>query len=155
MMKSGIGVKGFVTVEMYEKGELIQRKEIRNLVTDLGKEFFAAKIFETPFDSDGFVGVEELPFIRDIGIGSGTAPPFTTDEELANQLERLPIIQESLVGNELTYFTEFIEEVGTGQINEVGLFTNDGVMVCRTLLQEPFTKTPERFINVSWRLVIG
>lgn len=155
MMKSGIDVKGFVTVEMYERNKLIQRKEIRNLVTDLGKEFFAAKIFETPFDSDGFVDVEELPFIRDIAIGSGTAPPFTTNTELSNQLEILPIIQEGLIGNEITYFTEFIEEVGTGQINEVGLFLNDGIMICRTLLQEPFNKTPERFINVSWRLQIG
>ena len=155
MMRNQIGVKGFVTVEMYERGELIQRKDITNLVTDLGKEFFAAKIFETPFDSDGFVDIQELPFINDIGIGSGSTPPLTANTELATELERLPIIQENLDGNEITYFTEFIEEVGTGQVNEVGLFLNDGTMVCRTLLQEPFNKTPERFINVTWRLVIG
>ena len=151
MTTESVDIKGFVTVEMFENNQLIQTLEVRNLLVRSGKDLFANMIFGT------FTGVDEseVPFIRDISIGSGTTAPVVANTDMQSELARLPFIQKNINQNILTYFTTFGEGVGTGSVNEVGLFTNEGVLVCRTILSNTFDKTANRFINISWRLQIG
>ena len=151
MSSESIGIKGFVTVDMYENDQLIQHVEVRNLLVRGGKDLFANMIFGTFTGEDE----EDVPFIRDISIGSGTTAPVVANTDMESQLARLPFVQKDIDQNLLTYFTTFSEGVGTGSVNEVGLFTNEGVLVCRTILSNTFEKTANRFINISWRLQIG
>lgn len=137
-------VKGIVTVELGQNGRIIQSKQQKNLVTTEGRIILAKRIFGDLTQS-----------ISHIALGDGNAPATVSDQLLDNELTRGAISTFDRTNNQLIYFTTFAEGVGTGTIREVGLFANNGSLVCRSVLQTEFFKTNISFLNIRWRLQIG
>ncbi len=59
------------------------------------------------------------------------------------------------VKNKVHFISTFLGGVGTGTIREVGLFTNNDLLICKTVLSSPFTKSPTDYLIVNWKIQIG
>lgn len=70
-----------------------------------------------------------------IAVGSGSTPPALADHALQSEIARVPlsIPGGEQVDNAITFHADFPPGVGTGEIREVGLFTQatGGIMITR------------------------
>lgn len=145
MITDKIKFEGRVTAELYEKTDLIQRIEQPNLVVDTGKAYLVNKILSN-----------DLPPIDRIAIGSGSTFPLDSDETLRDQTAITTILFKQIEDlNVLTFISTFPEGVGSGDIREVGLFTDDNTMICRTTFSTPFNKQPSQFLTITWKLQVA
>lgn len=149
MIEEEIKVTGVVDIELYSaNGELKHQETINNLVTTAGKNFIVRKIINDAED------------IGSIGIGSGTTPATLTDVELESELANVAVrfqFIDTIETNILFNVSTFEENVGTGTIREVGLFSDSSPqkLLCRTVVSTPFVKDATDYLNVSWKIKIG
>jgi hypothetical protein len=148
-MKENLQIAGIVDLELVSKDGLVKYKNtINNLTTIAGKNLAVRRL----------LGDQET--ISSIGIGSGTTAAADTDtsleSSLANEDIRFQFI-DSINNNILVNSTTFAENVGTGTINEVGLFSNSSPqkLLCRAIVNTPFEKAATDYLNVSWKIKIG
>lgn len=145
MISDKIKFEGHVTAELYEQSDLIQKIEQPNLVVDTGKIYLANQILNG-----------DQPLIDRIGIGSGSSVPLDSDEVLDEQTAITTILFKQIEDlNVLTFISTFPEGIGSGDIREVGLFTDDNTMICRTTFSTPFNKQPSQFLNITWKLQVA
>lgn len=146
-MKEHLDVTGTVKLRLHDKeGNLIMSMSTNNLVTTAGKNFIVRKINNDAEDIDS------------ISIGSGTTAPTLTDSDVETELANNSVLFQSVDTvntNEILFTTTFEENVGTGTINEVGLFTDSNTLVCRTVLSSPFEKSASEYLTVTWKIKIG
>jgi len=149
MMKDTFNIIGVPTIELYDSnGVLKQSLTQRNLIVDTGKEYFLRKIF------DRFTGTE--PLLEVIAVGSGTTPPTTADTGLESQIGTSTVSEYTFQSsNEITLLTGFIQGIGTGTINELGLLATDGTLISRIVVDTTFNKGPADFLNVNWSFQVG
>jgi len=149
MIEDNIKIEGVVTVELFGSDHVLKYSDtVHNLVTTAGKNFIVRKI-------KGDVEVIEL-----ISIGSGTTPATITDtamETLLAQNNVLFTFVDTVNTNVLVNTTTFEEGIGTGTVNEIGLFSDSSPrkLLCRTVVPTPFVKSPTDYLNVSWKIKIG
>jgi hypothetical protein len=155
MINDSITVKGNVDITLFDKdGNVKQHEYVKNLVTTLGKNFIARKLV------DSFIEGVSPDKIQKIGIGIGTTAANVADTTLANQVQINNTHNQTVDNvntNQASYITTFLENQPAVQrtISEVGLFTNNDVMVCRTVLSSTFTKATTDYLVVNWTLQIG
>lgn len=146
-MKEHLDVTGTVKLRLHDReGNLIMSMATNNLVTTAGKNFIVRKINNDAEDIDS------------ISIGSGTTAPALTDSDVETELANNSVLFQSVDTvntNEILFTTTFEENVGTGTINEVGLFTDSNTLVCRTVLSSPFEKSASEYLTVTWKIKIG
>lgn len=146
-MKEHLDVTGTVKLRLHDKeGNLIMSMSTNNLVTTAGKNFIVRKINNDAEDIDS------------ISIGSGTTAPTLTDSDVETELANAAVLFQSVDTvntNEILFTTTFVENVGTGTINEVCLFTDSNILVCRTVLSNAFEKTSSDYLTVTWKIKIG
>lgn len=154
-----ISVRGKVTISIKRPHQELEEFTIPNLVTNVGKEFIARRVFRP---TDETVTAD----FGQIGIGSGNTPPSADQLDLQGAITRIKSIDyKELVGNELNFITTFADtatdtliDTSSGlpvPVNEIGLFTDGGNMICRTVLSEPFTKNESDLLSVFWKIEIG
>lgn len=148
-MIENLPVVGIVDIELFSSdGTVKQKTTIKNLTTVAGKNLFVRKI------------LGDAETISSIAIGSGTTPANEADldleELLANEEIRFQFI-DTIDTNILVNATTFPENIGTGTINEVGLFSSSlpQKLLCRAIVDTPFEKAPTDYLNVSWKIKIG
>lgn len=83
-----------------------------------------------------------------------------SDTELQGQLAIEPIqfnFVDQIDTNKAHYISTFAENIGTGTIREVGLFSDSSPakLICRTALTTPFVKAATDYLVVNWKLQIG
>lgn len=148
-MKESLSIKGKVKIEIFNSlGELLEERSFNNLVTTAGKSFIARKLVDQ---------VDEER-IFSIGIGSGSTAANIADTELETELanvENSYNIYDELTENTTIHLAKFGQGIGTGTINEVGLFTSSNVLVCRAIVGTPIVKASDQIINISWELTVG
>ena len=85
-----------------------------------------------------------------------TAGDTAMENELAEEPIQFQFIDQTDT-NLIHYITTFEENVGTGTIREVGLFSNSvpEKLLCRTALTSPFVKAATDYLVVNWKLQIG
>lgn len=142
-----IDIEGTVELSLFDTDKnLIKTVQVNNLVTTLGKNFIVRKINNDSEDIDS------------ISIGSGTTAPTLSDTDVETELANNAVLFQSVDTvntNEILFTTTFAENVGTGTINEVGLFTDSNTLVCRTVLSTPFEKSASEYLTVTWKIKIG
>lgn len=147
-MSDSLKITGTVTLQLFDKdGNLKQKGVVNNLVTTAGKNLLARKIISDPES------------ISSIGIGEGVTTPTITDTELTDQLANVGLLNQivdTINTNEIVFVTTFEENVGTGTINEVGLFSDSSpqTLVCHALVSPAFVKESTDYVNVSWKLTL-
>ena len=150
MIKDTIEIQGVPTIELYDaNGRLKQSLTEKNLIVKTGKNYFLRKAFDQ-FNS----GSE--PALEVVAVGSGTTTPTIDDTSLESQFDSSTVDSYSfLADNEIVLLTGFIQGVGTGTINELGLLATDGTLISRIVVSQSFEKTATDFLNVNWSFQIG
>lgn len=146
MIHDTIQVRGDVTIEMYNReGYIIHSEEVRNLVTTAGKALLTRKL------------VNDTETITTIGIGSGTTDAELTDTVLETPLVEREVRFQSTENNIASFIATFEEDVPETAVTvgEVGLITDNDLLVCRAALDVPFEKATTDYLVINWKLQIG
>ena len=157
-MIENINIQGNVDLQLFTKdGELKDRRYLKNLVTPAGKAFLARKIIHGTYNEGDGTTVNEVEDVSSIASGSGTTAAALTDAALETELADIDVRFASTENNIASFITTFEENVGTGTIAEVGLLTDASpeLLVCRTVLDTPFSKSATDYLVVNWKLQIG
>jgi len=128
-----------------EKQELIYQTEVENLVVTAGKNFIASRIVSDSADIMDYMAIGDDATV--------SALPQTS---LGNQRARVATSTASAVDNNITFTASFGAGVGTGSIQEAGIFnaSSSGTMLCRTTFPV-ITKTSGETIAISWVVSVG
>lgn len=141
-----LNVRGDVSVRMYSSdGVIVHSQDFHNLITTLGKEFLTRKLVSDP------------EIISAIEIGTGTTAAQLTDTELEAAVLSRDVRFESTENNIASFISTFEEDAPTTStvVGEVGLLTDQNLLVCRAALDTPFTKETTDYLVVNWKLQIG
>ena len=177
-MQSSIKVKGTVYVDIKKPDGQVVSTVINNIVTTIGKEFFAAKIFNNSYAGS----------ITKIGIGAKSTPQTINDTMTtfeAVTTEPSPITKaidtaSSAIesspptgANTLAYITTFTDTTGDTlrdgggnpvSIKELALIgtnnSGDEILICRTTFDDSpavtdFLKTVQDVVTVTWKLTFN
>lgn len=149
MIRDTIGIRGVPTIELYDgDGNLKQSLTENNLVVKTGTNYILRKAF------DQFTSSE--PVLEVVAVGSGTTEPTIDDTSLESQFGSSTVDTYTFTeDNEILLLTGFIQGVGTGTINELGLLATDGTLISRIVVSQSFEKTETDFLNVNWQIQIG
>jgi len=118
MLQENIKLTGRLSIKKYnEKGELVQTKEVPNLVVTSGKEFIASRIVGTTLGAMAYMS-----------IGDDNSTAVVAQTALQNELARVSATN-SLSGVQVTFDATFGPGVGTGSLVEAGIFNTSGSSV--------------------------
>lgn len=106
-------------------GELVEERNVPNLVVTTGKNYIAAKMVAT---TNNPVSMTHM------AIGTGTGTPGASDTTLGTQTGRVSLSGSTVTDNSITYTATFPAGTGDGAITEAGIFnaSSAGTMLCRT-----------------------
>lgn len=96
-----------------ENGNVKNHLQVRNLIVTIGKNLAASRLVGTG-----------SAIISHMAIGTGTNAPAAGDTQLQTELTRVTITSGTSTTNVVTYVASFGPGVGTGNINECGLFNS-------------------------------
>lgn len=149
-MNEAINIKGTVTITIHdEAGNPIRKIVNRNLVVRTGLEFFVNRILDLTNDE-----------LDQISIGTGTSPASLSDTDLEGTVYD-KTIQDKVIDtlNSLVVNTKFTDnnDFNGLTVAEIGLFTDTGILVARTVLDasQRFIKENSRDVSVYWQITIG
>jgi hypothetical protein len=146
MFKSSVKMSGRLIIKKFnEKQELIYQTEVENLVVTAGKNFIASRIVSGSATVMGYMA-----------IGDDATVSALAQTDLGNELARVATSSASAVDNNITFTASFGAGVGTGSLQEAGIFNNSstGTMLCRTTFPV-ITKTSGETIAISWVVSVG
>lgn len=142
-----LNVKGTVSVKVYSvtQGTLVHAQEFNNLVTTAGKEFLTRKVVSDP------------EAVIKIGIGGGDAAADLSDTQLEDTILERDVRFESIENNIASFISTFEEDAPATDttVREVGLLTDNDLLVCRAVLNTPFTKATTDYLVINWKIQIG
>lgn len=128
-------------------GEVKLKKTLPNLVVTTGKELLASRLASA---TDNVVGY--------MAVGSGNTAPAVTDTTLVAEISRVAISVAggTPTGNTVLYTATFPAGVGTGSLQEAGLFNavSGGSMLSRTTYAV-INKGASDELIINWTITIG
>ena len=133
VFRGHVGWAGFVGVSVYRDGQLVDRTEMRNLITDTGLNLLR----------DALHGDVDDAQIKYVAWGDSATGPAASDSALGNEEGRRQITRRSIFGGTgVLQTTAIISSIeGNDQIEELGFFAGtaatavagSGVLVARVL----------------------
>lgn len=102
---------------------------------------------------------EELPFVRQLALGTGDASPTIEDTGLNAEIEgsrkitaTVPTISEDGLSVTFSFLYDMVDDAVDNQdIKEMGLYTSDGTMIARTT-PGLIRKAPGLYLEVYWTI---
>ena len=103
--------------------------------------------------------VEKLPFVRQIGLGTGATPATVLDTKLEEEVEgsrklaaTTPTMSEDGLSLTFSFLYDMVDEaVDNKDIQEMALFTTDGTMIARTTVGL-WRKTTGLYFEIYWTI---
>jgi hypothetical protein len=149
-MNEFVSAKGHVVVETRDAttGELKERREVNNLVVTVGKNWIASRMQGTAKAVKSHMAV-----------GTDGTAPAAGNTTLTAELARVALTQAggSVAGAVVTYQASFPAGVGTGALQEAGLFNsaalNGGDMAARVTFGL-VTKGANDVTTITWTITI-
>jgi hypothetical protein len=145
----GLPIRGDVYVELRDmRTNTVKRTAIgRNIITTNGAIELAKIIASSTSGTRP----------RSMGIGSSTTAPAVGQTDLQSSLYKCTGggISTSRTNNQITYQKTFGTGIGTGTVQEAGLFTASGGTMISRFLTGAFAKASTDSLTVSWRLTFG
>lgn len=142
-------IAGIVRVRLWKKGRLVLDRSGRNVVTQLGKERFAAILADNAGTFDG---------PSHMGIGDGTTVPEDTDTALdGTEHQREATAAPVVVADEITWTATFTGGVTPIEVNEAGIFDQaspGGLMFARFLTQRFDLENGDTAV-IDWKMGVG
>jgi hypothetical protein len=146
MISTQVDIRGDVEIRLYSNdGSLVHKEDVRNLVTDAGKNLLTRKL----------IGDSES--IQSIAIGEGSTTATGSDTSLETEVANVDVRFQSTENNIASFIATFEENVPTTNktIREVGLISDNDLLICRTVLDTPFVKSTTDYLVINWKLQIG
>jgi hypothetical protein len=133
-------------VRTNEIGQIVEERDVPNLVVTTGKNHIASKIVAT---------TNSPASMTHMGIGTGTTSAAVGDTTLT-QTGRMPLSSSSVLNNTITYTATFPAGTGDGAITEAGIFNANsaGTMLCRTVFPTVNKGSGDQ-ISISWVITVS
>lgn len=145
-MKESFGVIGRLKILKYEKEKLIEEYEYKNLVTDVGLNYFLQQI-----------GGDATGSINKLGVGSGVTAASKTDTALVNKLLLLDVTRDYTVPGKVNFISKINENTfpSITTYTEAGLIyksSTSELLVTRLLFNNPIYQKPENSLSLLYSL---
>lgn len=143
----GLKVTGRVhLVKTNEIGQIVEERDVPNLVVTTGKNHIASKIVAT---------TNSPASMTHMGIGTGTASAAVGDTTLT-QTGRVTLSGSTVLNNTTTYTATFPAGTGDGAITEAGIFNaaTAGTMLCRTVFPTVNKGSGDQ-ITITWIITVS
>lgn len=147
-MNESISLAGLVKVVHTDKdGALISEFSQPNLVTTVGKVQIAQLI----------ENVVAVTAPSHMAVGSSNTAPSVANTTLGTELARVALDSTTQSTNTVVYVATFGPGVGTGTLEEGGLFNAGaaGTMTCRTLFSASVPKAAGDTVEITWTVTVG
>lgn len=150
MATEALKVTGNLTIVHTDaSGDVIETRNINNLIVTTGRNFIAGRLIGTP------VAMSHM------ALGTGTAATALTDTALASEATsgvRPTVTATQGTGsnqNQITYVASFGAGVGTGAITEAGILNaaSAGTMLARTTFA-PINKGSADSVTITWTITV-
>lgn len=159
-------VVGVISLELFEDGELVDRRECHNLITSGGLSAFASALNWSGIeDVAASLGLNSPYFLAPIygAVGTGTNGVSSSDTALTSELARSSISQATGVSGQVTWVFFFGSSQAVGTIAEAGAFggasstAGSGTLLDHVLISPTLAKTSSQTMTmqVSFTLVNG
>lgn len=151
-MQEYLSVTGHVTLVLYDQyGNEKDRRDIKNLIVEDGREYIAARIAGT-----------SMSVMSHMAIGQGTVAPAAGQSALASELVsngRRALTSTTITGTppvNVQYIATFPSGGASGTITEAGIFnaSSGGVMLCRTTFTAVNKATADT-LSITWNVTIN
>jgi hypothetical protein len=143
----GLKITGRVhLVRTNEIGQIVEERDVPNLVVTTGKNHIASKIVAT---------TNSPASMTHMGIGTGTGSAAVGDTTLT-QTGRVTLSSSSVLNNTITYTATFPAGTGDGAITEAGVFNaaSAGTMLCRTVFPTVNKGSGDQ-ITITWVITVS
>ena len=137
---------GKLTVEIKNKqGEVIDVREVKNLVVDDGLEYIASRMKDTTATA-----------MSHMGIGTGSTAAAAGNTALQTEAARVALTSTTVTANAVAYVASFGAGTGTGAITEAGILNaaSSGTLLCRTVFSV-VNKGASDSMTITWTVTIS
>lgn len=143
MIHDGIKLKGRLKIEVTgPDGNVIDTKEVDNLVVTDGKEYVASRMAGT-----------SASVMSHMAIGDNSTAAAVGQSELSNEVARVSLTSTSVNDNDVVYVATFPANTPSTQksVVEAGIFNggSTGTMLCRTVFGT-ITKSASDSLTITW-----
>lgn len=141
-------IKGYVHIDHYDGDmNLIKTYDFENLVVTTGLQWVAARLNDPV-----------PPYMNYIAVGTNNIPPALPDTSLGVEIARIAVSAPggSISGQSIYYNATFGPGVGTGGLQEAGIFDSAaaGNMLSR-VVYPVINKSASDTVAVTWTITIG
>ena len=137
---------GKLTVEIKNKqGEVIDIREVKNLVVDDGLEYIASRMKDATATA-----------MSHMAIGTGSTAAAASDTALGTEAARVALTSTTVTANAVAYVASFGAGTGTGAITEAGILNanSSGTLLCRTVFSV-VNKGASDSMTITWTVTIS
>ena len=137
---------GKLTVEIKNKqGEVIDVREVKNLVVDDGLEYIASRMKDATATA-----------MSHMAIGTGSTAAAASDTALGTEAARVALTSTTVTANAVAYVASFGAGTGTGAITEAGILNanSGGSLLCRTVFSV-VNKGASDSMTITWTVTIS
>ena len=149
MITDTIEAIGNLVIKRYnEDGDLVEKREEKNLVVHVGKVFMMQRM-----------QLSTNPVMSHMAVGVANVAPTTSQTALLGETARVSLDSNTITNNTITYIATFGAGVpsGSATLTEAGMFNNAsanaGTMLCRVRFNE-VNKSNSDIIVITWNVTI-
>jgi hypothetical protein len=143
-----VRVTGKLTLQLIHEDGSEEVFEATNLVHTQGKGHIANRMLAAP----------TMGPINYMAVGTGNTPPALTDAALAAEVARVTASSVTAAGNVWTMTATFPPGVGTGALQEAGVYDTPNPLATTAMARSTFAvanKGAGDTLNISWTVTIG
>ena len=146
-MKSNLKLRGLLKISVRDakSGCELERRELDNLVVNVGKQHVA----------DLLTGASTASF-NYCGVGSSNQTPSPSDTDLIQPIGRKQVTDRFRTANKATFSTFISSQELNGTWRECGLFTEQtgGVMLSRAVFSPEIVKDQSKTVTIDWDIEV-
>jgi hypothetical protein len=146
-VKSNLKLKGLLKISVRDakSGCELERRELDNLVVNVGKQHIA----------DLLIGASTTSFSY-CGVGSSNQTPSPSDTDLIQPIGRKQVTDRFRTANKATFSTFISSQELNGTWRECGLFTEQtgGVMLSRAVFSPEIVKDQSKTVTIDWDIEV-
>ena len=136
---------GQVDISIVRENGSVEAIQIKNLVVTLGLNYIVSRMKDATAVA-----------MTHMAVGSGAVAAALADSALGTELGRVTLSSSTVSTNTIQYVAAFATGVGTGSIQEAGLFNaaSAGTMLCRTVFGL-VTKGVGDSMTITWTVTVS
>jgi len=149
MLNDTLKITGAVSIKLLDKGgNVLETREIPNLVVSAGKTFIASSMLKTTTNTP--------TAMTHMAVGTSSTAPAAGDTALGAEAGRVTLASSTSSANVVTYTATFPAGTGTGALVEAGIFNaaSAGTLLCRTTFSV-VNKGAADAMSITWTITVS